>query len=100
MPVISVSRWQINNRDDAQRIARDLAPRLKQHGAQAVHIGRITTGQHTGQSILSVRYENFEALGRALSQAAQDQQYHQQIEEIRKVGQIHERNIIVIEELS
>jgi hypothetical protein len=100
MPVISVSRWQINNRDEAQRIARDLAPTLKQHGAQSVHIGRITTGQHTGQTILSVRYENFEALGRALSQAAQDQQYHQRIDEIRKAGQIHERNIIVLEELS
>lgn len=98
MSVISVSRWQINH-DDAQRIIRDSASSLKQQGAQAVRLGRITTGEHAGQIVISVTYPNFETLGKALQQQDQDQQYQQRLQEARKAGQLLSRNIIAVEDI-
>lgn len=99
MSVISVSRWKISH-DDAQRIIRDVAPALKQQGATSVHLGRITTGQNAGQIIVSTVYQDFETLGKALQQQGQDQQYQQRYQEALKTGQLLERNIITIEDIT
>lgn len=98
MPVVSVSRWQIDQ-NEALQIARDAAPMIKQHGAQTVSFGRIQTGDQAGQVTIVVTYANYEQLGQALEKARNDQQYLQLHTRALKAGRLISRNIVLTEEL-
>ena len=99
MPVIAVSRWQISQ-DEARRILRDSAAQIREAGAQQISLGRIGTGEHVGQTIVAVTYENHEALGRATQTLHNNQQYQQRLAEAQKSGQLRDRTIIEIEDIS
>jgi len=99
MPVISVSRWQITQ-DEARRIVRDAASQIRQAGAQSVTLGRITTGQNADQTVVAVTYENFETMGRAMQALQNNQQYQQRLNEARQKGQLLDRTVIEVEEIT
>lgn len=98
MPIITISRWQISF-DDASRIARDVAPLLKQQGATQVHLGRILTGEDAGQITIAVRYPDGETFGRALQQQQTDQQYQRSYQEALQKGQLRNRTVVQVEDI-
>jgi len=99
MPIIAVSRWQIGQ-EEARRILRDAAPQIRQAGAQTITLGRITTGQNVNQTVVAVTYENYEAMGRAMQALHNNQQYQQRLTEAQKTGQLQDRTVIEVEEIT
>ena len=48
MAITTVSRWKANQ-EDASRIAREIAPILKRHGALSMRWGTCHAGAYAGQ---------------------------------------------------
>lgn len=97
MPVIAVSRWHINQEDAAQ-IMRDMAPLLKQHGASAVRLGRIHSGEHVGQILAAITFPDGEAYGRAIDTQSKDTGYKKLISTALEKGRILDRTVILAED--
>lgn len=98
MPIVSVSRWTINQ-EDAQQIMRDMAPILKQHGATEVSLGRVHTGQHAGQILAVTTYPNGETFGRAVDAQHKDENYRNLMRTAMEKGKLQDRTVILSEEV-
>jgi hypothetical protein len=98
MTITVVTRWSIKQ-DDAQRIVRDAAPLMKTHGAESVRLGRVTTGENVGQTLVIVAYPNWETFGKAMTGQHEDQKYQEHYTAALQAGQLLDRSIIVADEL-
>jgi hypothetical protein len=99
MPILSISRWQIQQ-DQAAQVVREAAPLLKKQGASRVTLGHVRTGEHTGQTLIAVQYENWETFGSAMQAQHDDQQYHQAFRQAMQNGaQLKGRTILATEEI-
>ena len=76
MPIVTVSRWDIKQ-DVAARVGREAAPLLKAQGASRVSVGHVRTGEHVGETVISVEYANWETFGEAMQKMHDDTAYHQ-----------------------
>ena len=98
MPIIAVSRWQIDP-EQARQLVREGAPILRQHGAQSVTIGMIRTGTHVGQTTVAVAFANHEAFGKAQEALHNDSNYQKVMEQANAKGQLQDRIILTVEEI-
>jgi len=98
MPIVSVSRWQMD-KNEALQIARDAAHLIKQQGAQRVEFGRIHTGTDAGQVAVVVTYQDFASYGQAMEKQRNDQQFQQLLERAQKTGRLQSRNVVITEEI-
>jgi hypothetical protein len=98
MPIVSVSRWEIS-RDDAQRIIRDAAPRIKQHGATHVRLGHIHAGHITGQTIVEVTYPDWQTFGQAMQKQQEDQEYQSLLSGALQTGKLLNRTVLTVEDI-
>jgi hypothetical protein len=85
MPIISVTRWNLDPQT-AQQLVREAAPLLRQHGATRITLGRIHTGNNSGQTSLAVQYDNWESYGKAQEAQQRDQKYQQLYEQAQRGG--------------
>jgi len=98
MPIVVVSRWQIEP-DQARQLVRESASTLRQNGAQSVNIGLIRTGVHSGQTTVAVTYQNWEAFGRAQDALHNDSGYQKIMDQARQKGQLTDRIVLTMEEI-
>jgi hypothetical protein len=98
MPIIAVSRWQIDP-EQARQLVREGAPLLRQHGAQNVTIGMIRTGNHVGQTVVAVTFASHEAFGRSQEALHNDSNYQKIMDQAMQKGQLQDRTILTIEEV-
>lgn len=100
MPITIVSRWQVPQ-DQGSQVVREAAPLLKNQGASRVTIGHIRTGEHAGQTIVAVQYDNWETFGRAMQAQHDDQTYHNLYRQAQQNGaKLQTRTVIATEEIT
>lgn len=99
MPIVSVSRWEIPQ-NDAQQLAREAAPRIKQHGATQIRLGHIHAGHITGQTVVEVTYENWETFGQAMQRQRDDTEYQNLLSQVLQKGKLLNRTILTVEDIT
>jgi hypothetical protein len=98
MPIVASSRWKADP-DRAATIARELAPHLKEHGAERVSVGIVNSGQHAGDTILSVVYPDWETFGKAMQAQRSQEKVRQILSEVIKNGHLQGTSVVGFEEL-
>ena len=98
MAIVVSSRWKADP-ERAMHIARELAPRLKEHGAERVSIGLVNSGQHAGDTILSVVYADWETYGKAMQQQRSEENVRNALAEVIKAGHLQGTSVVGFEEL-
>ena len=98
MAITAVSRWK-GNQDDASRIAREIAPILKRHGATAVRWGTCHAGAYAGQMFAAIIFPDWASYGRAMHALSEDANYQRIYAEAQKIAELQERSVLVTQEL-
>jgi hypothetical protein len=98
MAIVSVSRWE-GPAEQAAPIARQVAAVLKGHGATSVRFGPCYAGADAGKFYVAITYPDWAAFGRAQQALASDAQYQRLYAEALKIGKLHDRSLIMAEEL-
>jgi len=58
MAITAVSRWK-GNQEETSRIAREIAPILKRHGAVSVRWGPCHAGAYAGQMFAAIAFQDW-----------------------------------------
>lgn len=98
MAVTTVSRWK-GNQEDASRIAREIAPILKRHGATALRWGTCHAGAYAGQMFAAIVFPDWTTYGRAMHALSEDAAYQRIYAEATKIAELQERSVLVTQEL-
>ena len=98
MAITTVSRWKANQ-EDASRIAREIAPILKRHGALSMRWGSCHAGAYAGQMFVAIAFPDWAAYGRAMHALSEDAAYQRLYAEALKIGELLERSVLVTQEL-
>jgi hypothetical protein len=94
--IISVARWNLPL-SEAQKIAQEIAPVLRDNGATQIQCGVIQIGQHAGRVVTAVTYPNLEAYGKAIGQQENNNTYRQAMARIQ--DRLLDRQVINTEEV-
>ena len=97
MALVSVSRWKGNGQDT--RLASQIAPVLKRHGAVAVRIGNCFAGAHAGQVFGVITFPDWETYGKAMQGLTADSEYQKILAELSSAFELQERSIMSVEDL-
>jgi len=85
MPVVSLSVWDIAPEDVEHTLgqAAKVKAWVMANGAEDARVGQIQTGEHTGKWLMSIRYPNMEAFGKASDLQATDPQVQAMVAETK-----------------
>ena len=97
MTIVSVSRWKGDPADT--RLAREIAPVLKKHGAVSVRLAFCHSGAHAGQTFGVITYPDWASYGRAMQSLSADADYKRILGEMSKTFELQERYLSVTEDL-
>ena len=97
MAVVSVSRWKGNPQDT--RLAKQIAPILKKHGAVSVRLGNCFAGAHAGQVFGVITYPDWATYGKAMQDLTSDPEYLKVLGELSSAFELQERSIMSVEDL-
>ena len=98
MAITTVSRWT-GNQEEGLRLAKEIAPILKRHGASAVRWGPCHAGAYAGHVFAAITFPDWATYGRAMQALSEDAAYQRTYAEILKIGGLQERSLIVTQEL-
>ncbi len=93
MPLTVLSRWACDI-EHVERIVKSVRPILKNHGAD-LRVGRIFSGEHTGQFLAAIRYPDWERLGRTMQAMLTEVEYQKARVEADRVCELRSRSIVV-----
>ena len=94
MTIVIVSRWK-GNYEQALPILREASRIMKETGATSVRVGVCHSGPGTGLIHTAVTFPDFATYGRSRENA----EFRRVLAEFLKVVEVHDRSIIVGEEL-
>ena len=97
MAVVSVSRWKGNVQDT--RLAKQIAPVLKKHGAVSVRLGNCFAGAYAGQVFGVITFPDWETYGKAMQGLTADPEYQKILTELSSIFALQERSIMSVEDL-
>jgi hypothetical protein len=86
MSVTSLTRYNGGKRDAMVALAKKAKPIHQKSGAELLRLGQIHTGPHAGQWVVSVRYPDWEAYGKARQALAGDTAYQKLTAEVEAVN--------------
>ena len=96
MAVTSLARFNGGSREALIANGRRAKAIHEKAGAELFRVGQIYTGPHAGQWMVSVRWADWEAYGRAQQILASDNEYQQLWSDVAKSGsQLVDRALIV-----
>jgi hypothetical protein len=98
MPITSVTRGK-GKPEDALRLAREVAPILKRHGASSVLFGYCHSGAYTGQISLAAAFPDWATYGRAMQALYEDAEYQRLFAQALTLVELQDRSLIVTQEL-
>ena len=98
MTITAVSRWK-GNQEETSRIAREIAPILKGHGAVSVRWGPCHAGAYAGQMFAAIVFPDWTTYGSAMHALSEDAAYQRLYAEALKIGELQKRSVIVTQEL-
>jgi hypothetical protein len=98
MAIVSVSRWKASA-EQAQPLAREIAPIVKAAGARYFSCGPCYSGPDTGEFYVAITFPDWTAFGRAMQTLSADPQYQRIYSEALKVGELQDRSVIISEDL-
>jgi hypothetical protein len=97
MAVVSVSRWKGNFGDT--RLAKEVAPVLKKHGALSVRLGSCHSGAYAGQVFGVITFADWESYGKAMQGLSTDPEYQRVYGDMTRTFELQERSVMSVEEL-
>jgi hypothetical protein len=98
MAIVSVSRWE-GPAEQAEPIARQTASVLKGVGATSFRFGPCFAGPDAGKLFVAITYPDWATFGRAQQALANHAEYQRLYAEALKIGRLHDRSLIMVEEL-
>jgi hypothetical protein len=93
MPLTVLSRWACGE-EQIGPIATIVRPILGHHGAE-LQVGRIFSGRYAGHFLASVRYPDWERLGRTMHAMAAHTEYQMALAEADRLCELQSRSIVV-----
>ena len=93
MPLTVLSRWACRE-EQVERIATKVRPILSHHGAE-LRVGRIFSGRYAGHFLASIRYPDWERLGRTMHAIAADSDYRGALAEADRLCELQSRSIVI-----
>jgi hypothetical protein len=93
MPLTVLSRWACDQ-EQVERIAKSIRPILLNHGAD-LRLGRIFSGQHVGQFLASIRYPDWERLGRTMQAMVTEVEFQNAVAEADRLCELQHRSIVI-----
>jgi len=97
MPLTVLSRWACA-REQVERIATNVRPILNHHGAD-LRVGSIFSGRYAGQLLASIRYPDWERLGRTMHAMESHTEYQRALAEADRLCELQSRSIVIDFEL-
>ena len=98
MAITVVTRWK-GNQEEGLRLAKEVAPILKRHGATMVRFGLCHSGAHAGQMSTATIFPDGATYGRAVQALSEDAQMQRIVAEASKVAELQERSVIITQDL-
>jgi hypothetical protein len=98
MAIVVVTRWK-GDYQQALPIARQGAAIQKRHGATSFRFGPCYAGPDTGLLFVAVTYPDWATYGRAQQALAADAEWQQALGEATRLAELHDRSVIIAEEL-
>ena len=98
MAIVSVSRWK-GSAEQAQPLAREIAPIVKAAGASAFRCGPCYSGPDAGRFYVAITFPDWTAFGRAMQTLSADPQYQRIYREALKIGELQDRSMIIAEDV-
>jgi hypothetical protein len=78
--------------EKVEPIAKSIRPILLSHGAD-LRLGRIFSGRYTGQFLATVRYPDWERLGRTMNATVSDAEFQKAVAEADRLCELQSRSI-------
>ena|SRR5271170_4370796 len=97
MTITVVSRWKGDPQNT--RLAKEIAPVLKKHGAVSVRLGFCQAGAYAGETFGVIIFPDWATYGKAMQALWEDPEYKRIIAELSKAFELQERSVLVTEEL-
>ena len=94
MAITVLSRWSGGKRDTVIALAKKAKVIHEKHGAEWFRMGHIHTGLWTGHTMVSVRYPNWDAYGKAMDKLSQDTAYQKLMAEAGEIAKLEGRTVI------
>ena len=98
MAIVVVTRWK-GDYQQALPLGRQAAAIQKRHGAISFRFGPVYAGPDTGKLVVAATYPDWASYGRAQQGLAADAEWQQVLGEAMKIAELHDRSVIVAEEL-
>jgi hypothetical protein len=97
VPIANISRFKIP-RAEATRIMQKAAPMMKAKGVTSIHHGFCYAGEHTGESVVTLVYKDWDTFAKVTDALANDEEYQKVFAEVLKVGELMDRSIMVVQD--
>ena len=93
MSLTVLSRWACGE-EKIERIAANVQSILGHHGAE-LRVGRIFSGRYAGHFLASIRYPDWERLGRTMHAMAANTDYQRALDEADHLCELQSRSIVI-----
>src|SRR4051794_38052936 len=99
MPVMSFTRWRGGETEDTRKEASAAQRHMTKAGALSVEMHRFHSGAFIGEWLVSVRYANWEAYGKAQDALAADAEYQALLKRVMDRAELVGRSVLVDQEI-